>query len=91
MKNYHNSIYEFKESLNNTVMIDTDLSEKLQFPTKFQAQSQHWNEKTVIVHSGIMKQNSVRSYHAILLDDTFQDQAFVTVFYEKYQINVSFN
>ena len=58
-------------------MIDIDFSEKLKVPIKFQAQSQHWNEKTVIVHSGIMKQNGAKSYHAYLSDDTIQDQSFV--------------
>ena len=58
-------------------MIDIDFSEKLKVPIKFQAQSQHWNERTVIVHSGIMKQNGAKSYHAYLSDDTIQDQSFV--------------
>ena len=41
LKNYRNSIHEFKDSLNDAVMIDINFSEKLKPLTKFQAQSQH--------------------------------------------------
>jgi hypothetical protein len=65
------------------VFIDIDFSEKLKVPTKEQAQSQHWNEKTVIVHSGIMKYEGVKGYHAYLSDDSYQDQDFVNEVLQK--------
>lgn len=58
-------------------MIDIDFSEKLKVPITCQAQSEHWNEKTVIIHSWIIKQNGTKSYHAYLSDDTIQDKSFV--------------
>ena len=77
LKNYQNSIHKFKDS-HDAVMIDIDFSEKLKVPLKFKAQSQNWNEKTdKTVHSGIMKQNGTKSYHAYL-SDIIQDQSFIS-------------
>ena len=33
--------------------------------------------RKLIVHSGIMKQNGIKYYHAYLSDNTIQDQSFV--------------
>lgn len=82
LKNYRAIIHTFREH-HNAVLIDIDFSEKLKVPIKFQAQSQHWNERTVIVHSGIMHDQGVKSYHAYLSDDKYQDQAFVNNVLEK--------
>ena len=76
LKNYRNTIAEFRD-INTGIMIDIDFSEKLKVISKQEAQSQHWNQKGIIVHSGIMQEGGVKSYHAHLSDDRFQDQVFV--------------
>ena len=78
LKNYRKTINELR-NLHTCVMIDMDFSEKLKVTTKNEAQSQHWNQRSIIVHSGIMREQGVKSYHAYMSEDCFQDQVFVNV------------
>ena len=72
-----NTIAEFRD-INAGFMIDIDFSEKLKSHiSKQEAQSQHSNHKGIIVHSGIMREEGIISYHAHLSDNRFQDQVFV--------------
>ena len=82
LKNYRNTIKHLRDNIRGT-FIDIDFSEKLKIPTQEQAQSQHWCEKTAIVHSGIMKEAGEKSYHAYLSDDVYQDQVFVNIVLDK--------
>ena len=76
LKHYRQTIHDFRQ-LTNCIAIDVDFSEKLKVPTKMQAQSQHWNQKGITVHSGVHKQEGIKAYHAYLSEDPYQDQAFV--------------
>ena len=60
LRSYRNTVHEFKDNIDG-VKIDVDFSEKLKVPAKNQAQSQHWNEKAVIVHSGILKEDAEKA------------------------------
>ena len=40
--------------------------------------------RKLIVHSGIMKQNGIKCYHAYLSDNTIQDQSFVNNVLQKF-------
>ena len=82
LKNFRSIIFSFREH-HEADFIDIDFSEKLKIPIKFQAQSQHWNERTVIVHSGILYSQGVKSYHTYLSDDKDKEQAFVSDILEK--------
>ena len=63
----------------NTVSIDLDFSENLQIPGKFEPQSLHWAHQQLTVHSGVLKNNGEKSYHAYLSNDKKHDQFFVDV------------
>ena len=59
------------------MFVNIDFSENLSIPVKFKPQSLHWTHKQVIVHSGITKACSEKSYHVHLSDDKKNDQFFV--------------
>ena len=61
LRHYRTTIREFRE-MNNPIMIDIDFSEKLKITNKAQAQSEYWNEKSITVHSGILKHGGVKCY-----------------------------
>ena len=59
------------------MFVDIKFSENLSVPVKFKPQSLHWSLKQVIVHSGITKACSEKTYHVHLSDDKKHDQFFV--------------
>ena len=67
---------EFR-TLFDTVSLDLDFSENLQVPVKYEPQSLHWAHEQLTVHSGILKCNADKSYHAYLSNDKLHDQFFV--------------
>ena len=69
---------EFR-ALFNTVSLDLDFSENLQVPVKYEPQSLHWAREQLTVHSGILKCNGDKSYHAYLSNDKLHDQFFVDI------------
>ena len=47
-----------------SLIIDTDFSENLKLPVKFEPQSLHWCHETITVHSGIVKLHREQSYYS---------------------------
>ena len=65
LKNIRTITNSFREH-HEAAFIDIDFSKKSKIPIKFQAQSQHWNKRAVIIHSGILHIQGVKSYHAYI-------------------------
>jgi len=82
LKHYRSTVKEMQDHFN-TISIDIDFSENLSVPVKFEPQSLHWFHQQVTVHSGLLKNEGEKSYHAYLSDDRKHDQAFVKVVIEE--------
>ena len=63
-------------------LIDIDFSENLSVPIKNEPQSLHWCHQQVSVHSGIVKEDGDKIYHAYISNDRLHDQAFVEILKE---------
>ena len=66
-----------------------DFSENLTLPVKKQPQSLHWSNSQVSVHSGILKMQEHKIYHAYLSDNLKHDQAFVKVVMDYMLIDIN--
>ena len=78
LKNYRNTIHLF-----NNLFDAVSLDMKLKVPLKYKSQSMHWTGVEIIVHSGILKKEGEKQYHAYLSDDLIQDHVFVNQTLEK--------
>ena len=78
LKHYRSSIKDFFNFFD-SINLDIDFSENLTFPVKHQPQSLHWSYTQITIHSGILKGDGVKTYHAYVSNNLKHDKTFVKV------------
>ena len=80
LTHYRKSIKDFYNYFE-SVKLDIDFRENLTLPVKHQPQSLHWSYTQITIHSGILKSDGEKIYHAYIYvsDNLKHDQTFVKI------------